>query len=110
MTHSINSATVPPYIRVEVGDGAVHFIPNPKSDRHWQMRYNQSLDQLLNAVMILESFDYLLCDEISQTEAIRRLKLLRKARTNPPNPQDQRAGHPAPMNPVVGQTLPEQKP
>jgi hypothetical protein len=28
----------------------------------------------------------------------------------PPNPQDQRAGHPAPMNPVVGQTLPEQKP
>jgi hypothetical protein len=75
----------PPYIRVDVGGGAVHFIPNPKSDRHWQMRYNQSIDQQLNAVMILESFDYLLCDEISQTEAIRRLKLLRKARTNPPN-------------------------
>lgn len=88
MTHSINSATVPPYIRVDVGGGAIHFIPNPESDRHWQMRYNQSLDQLLTAVMILESFDYLLCDDISQTEAIRRLKLLRKARTNPAQHRD----------------------
>lgn len=26
----------------------------------------------------------------------------------PPNPQDQRAGHPAPMHDVVGRTEPEQ--
>lgn len=70
---------------VPVSVDAVHFIPNL-----WQRDSDNNLSQMLHqlegpcrlAGTILDSYDYLLDDEITQTEAIRRLIILRRARSD----------------------------
>ena len=71
------------FIRVPVGDLAVHFIPNlfdSDTENNLEREARNSEGPIRLAGMLLESFDYLLCDAITQTEAIRRLKLMRAAR------------------------------
>ena len=71
------------FIRVPVGDLAVHVIPNlfdSEAECNLAQEASQSDGPLRLAGLILDSFDYLLCDAITQTEAIRRLKLMRAAR------------------------------
>lgn len=69
-------------IRVPVGGGAVHFVPNL-----WDSETKNNLVRMLlhdkaghgTAATIIESVDYLFSPEITQTEAIRRLKIIRNA-------------------------------
>ncbi len=80
------------FLTVEVGDGAAHFITNPRADPHlqWALRYggkfgseSQRLEWLERAAMsaatVLSGFDYLLSENITMKEATRRLRLLRAA-------------------------------
>lgn len=74
-------------IQVDVGDGAVHAIPNPHADPHVErmLRYSRDLsadpsNARLVAADILASFDYLLSGHITMKEATRRLRLLRRVR------------------------------
>lgn len=73
--------------RVDCGDGAVMTIIDPKSFEEggleWLSRYgsDDALREIRYIVAgILESYDYLISNAITQTEAIRRLKLMRKSR------------------------------
>ena len=68
------------FLRVPVGDGAVMFISNPTADPHlnWSLRYIES-QKNLSAATVLDSFDYLLSENINMTEATRRLRLMRQA-------------------------------
>lgn len=69
---------------VDVGDGAVMEIINPQSFRdggpEWVMRYGNPLAIRYSVAGLLDSYDYLLSANISTTEAIRRLRLMRAAR------------------------------
>lgn len=70
---------------VNVGDGAFTSIINPQSFANggpeWVMRYGNPESLRYSVASLLASYDYLLCDDISTTEAIHRLRLLRSART-----------------------------
>ena len=71
------------FIRVPVGDLAVHFIPNlfdSETENNLEREARNAEGPIRLAGMLLDSYDYLLCDSISQTEAFRRLKLMRAAR------------------------------
>ena len=71
--------------RLDVGDGAVMSFINPQSFEdggpEWVMRYGEPGSIRYSVASLLESYDYLLCGEISTAEAIRRLRLMRNART-----------------------------
>lgn len=68
------------FISVPMGDGAVMFISNPVADPHlnWSLRYIET-QKNLSAATVLDSFDYLLSENINLNEAIRRLRLMRRA-------------------------------
>ena len=76
------------FVYVPVGGGAAHFIVNPIDDPsvEWMLRYRcdtngkEDTEARLAAATILDSFDYLLSDEISTSESVRRLRLMRGAR------------------------------
>jgi hypothetical protein len=73
-------------LNVPTGGGAVMFIVNPMADPHieWMLRYGRDLNPSeagrFSAASIVDSFDYLLSENINMTEATRRLRLLRAAR------------------------------
>jgi hypothetical protein len=72
---------------VDCGDRAIMMIIDPDSFKdggvEWIMRYANTerlLDVRYIVASLLGSYDYLLSDCITQKEAMRRLKLMRKAR------------------------------
>lgn len=69
---------------VWLGDCAASAIVNPQSFEdggvEWVMRYGNSEAVKYTAASLIESYDYLLSDEITMKEATRRLRLLRAAR------------------------------
>lgn len=69
---------------VDCSDGAVMDIIDPRSfadgGPEWTMRYGNPESIRYAVASLLESYDYLLCGEISMTEAVMRLRLLRAAR------------------------------
>lgn len=69
---------------VNIGAGAFSDIINPQSfadgGPEWTMRYGNPEGIRYSVASLLASYDYLLCSEISTTEAIGRLRLLRNAR------------------------------
>lgn len=69
---------------VECGDGAVMDIIDPRSFEsggpEWVMRYGNPDSIRYGVAMLLASYDYLLSGEITTAEAIRRLRLMRRAR------------------------------
>lgn len=68
------------FITVPMGDGAVMFISNPAADPHlnWSLRYVET-QKNLSAATVLDSYDYLLSENIDLKEAIRRLRIMRRA-------------------------------
>lgn len=68
---------------VPVGGGAVASIPNPQSYADggigWRLSYGNVESVRHIAVGLLDSYDYLLFDGITTKEAIRRLRLMRRA-------------------------------
>jgi len=74
------------FITVDCGDGASHAIVNAANeDDHieWLQRYGSTElreKHRLAVAFLLESYDYLLSDRITQREAIERLRILRRAR------------------------------
>lgn len=82
--------SVPPHpadgmtAHVDCGDGAVMEIIDPRSfddgGPEWVMRYGNPLPIRYTVAFLLASYDHLLSDEITVTEAIRRLRLLRQKR------------------------------
>jgi len=68
---------------IDCGDGAVMSIPyyNQESDNEtigWVSRYGDIEAARYDVAMILDSYRYLISDEITMKEATRRLRLLRK--------------------------------
>jgi hypothetical protein len=107
-----------PIIQVKLGDDISQAIPdptlNPKGGLSWRVNYSPGDDEAMRCgASVIAGFQYLLSDEISMEEAIRRLRLLRKAyRDAPrcrPNPQDHPGRSPR-VHPVVGRTEPENRP
>jgi hypothetical protein len=68
-------------LRVPVGGGAVMAASNPSVDGglEWQLRYGSPEAVRFVAAEVLASYDYLCSQNINTGEAIRRLRLLRKA-------------------------------
>jgi hypothetical protein len=74
----------------EVGDLLIHVdcggaqmsLPRPRLDGgiEWRLRYGNPDQVRYCAASALESYSYLTSNEISMTEATRRLRLLRQAR------------------------------
>lgn len=56
------------------------FISNPVADPHlnWSLRYVET-QKNLSAATVLDSYDYLLSENINLKEAIRRLRIMRRA-------------------------------
>jgi hypothetical protein len=71
-------------VHVPVGDGATHEIVDPRSfddgGPEWTMRYGNSEAIRFTVAALLSSYDYLLSSEITATEAIRRLRIMRQYR------------------------------
>ena len=71
-------------VQVQLGDGAVATIINPRSfaegGPEWVMRYGDPMGIRYAVASLLESYDGLLSGEITTTDAIARLRLMRKAR------------------------------
>jgi hypothetical protein len=71
-------------IEVDCGGGAFMTIVDPSSFEdggvEWRLRYGNPDQVRFIAARVVESYDYLLCDEITMGEATRRLRLLRAAR------------------------------
>lgn len=67
--------------QVSLGDGAYSTIIDPWADpgAEWSLRYADPDVVRYVAASILDSYQYLLSDHISTTEAIRRLRILRRA-------------------------------
>lgn len=69
---------------VPMGGGATHTICNPQSFADggmvWRLTYANPALIRYAAASLIESYDYLLSDNITMTEATRRLRLLRAAR------------------------------
>ena len=70
---------------VDCGDRAVMTIIDPRSfedgGAEWAMRYGNPESIRYTAASLLASYDYLCSDAITMAEATRRLRLLRKARS-----------------------------
>lgn len=71
-------------LQVVVGDDVAHTIVDPRSFEDgglaWTLTYGDPSSVAHVAAGAIESFDYLLCGRITTTEAIRRLRILRKTR------------------------------
>lgn len=70
------------FIRVPCGDGAVHFVPQTwQSDEHNNLIRRLVVEHRGHraAAAILDSIEYLFSDGITMKEAVRRLRLIRKA-------------------------------
>lgn len=69
---------------VSMGGGAYATIINPQSfvdgGPEWVMRYGNPDSIRYTVASLLETFDYLLSDEISAKEASRRLSIMRSVR------------------------------
>lgn len=69
-----------------IGDGAFMSFINPQSFENggpeWTCRYGNVEGIRYTVAGLLESYDYLLSDEITTEEAIRRLRLLRAGRAD----------------------------
>lgn len=67
---------------VHVGDSAYMTIVNPWRDSGlgWQLRYGAERKVRYVAASVVDSYDYLLSNEITTKEAIQRLRVLRRAR------------------------------
>ncbi|MGB5901992.1 MAG: hypothetical protein WBH00_03990 [Xanthobacteraceae bacterium] len=68
--------------QIHVGDGAYMSIVNPWKDSglEWQLCYGGYEVVKYVAASVVDSYDYLLSSDISMTEAIRRLRIMRAAR------------------------------
>jgi hypothetical protein len=71
---------------VNMGDGAFMTILDPRSFQDgglgWRLAHWGDIAPLKHtAVSVIESYDYLLSEEITTAEAIRRLRLLRAGRS-----------------------------
>ena len=70
---------------VSFGGGAVGTIIDPRSfadgGPEWVCRYGDIESIRYTVASLLESYDYLLSSEISQAEAIRRLRMMRAGRS-----------------------------
>lgn len=64
-------------IVADVGDGAQMSIPS--GDLEWQLRYGSPEKVRYVAASVIESYAYLIAD-CSQNEALRRLRIMKKAR------------------------------
>lgn len=67
----------------QVDCGGCHMtITNPYSDDsvEWGLRYGNAARMRYVAASLIESYDYLLSDNINMTEAVRRLRLMRAKR------------------------------
>lgn len=75
--HPCNDLTA----QVHVGGGAYQTISNPFYDGGliWRLTWGSPEQVRYVAASVVSSFNYLLSDEISMTEAIRRLRILRQA-------------------------------
>ena len=69
--------------RVDCGDGASMAIQDPRSFADgglvWRLTYGDVQSIKYSAASVIESYTYLIGPNITQAEAIRRLKLLRAA-------------------------------
>lgn len=69
---------------VSMGGGAYSTIINPKSFENggseWVMRYGKPESVRYTVAGLLETFDYLLSDNINMKEATRRLRIMRAVR------------------------------
>jgi len=72
------------FAQVHVGDDAWMTIIDPRSfedgGAEWVMRYGDPEGIRYSVASGLASYDYLLCGEITTTEAVRRLRIMRNAR------------------------------
>jgi hypothetical protein len=68
--------------QVACGDGAVMTIVNPYTEDsvEWGLRYGSADRMRYVAASLISSYDYLLSNEITAKEAIRRLRLMRARR------------------------------
>jgi hypothetical protein len=72
-------------IMVPTGGNAVMTVPNPDADPHveWLLRYSRDLNDpkagRFSAAEVVASFAYLLSNQITMTEATRRLRVMRQA-------------------------------
>jgi len=71
-------------VTVSMGDGAYSTIINPQSFENggpeWVMRYGNPESIRYTVASLLETFDYLLSDNINMKEATDRLRMLRAVR------------------------------
>lgn len=69
---------------ISLGGGAYSTIINPQSfadgGPEWVMRYGAPESIRYTVASLLETFDYLLSDEISMKEATERLRIMRRVR------------------------------
>ena len=90
MTHRVTGKLGGPHpadgltAEVQLGDGAVARIINPQSfaegGPEWVMRYGDPMGVRYAVASLLESYDGLLSGGITTTDAIARLRIMRKAR------------------------------
>lgn len=77
--HPANGMTA----QVHCGDGAYMTIVAPDLDdsgsAEWVLRYGNPEEIRFTVASVLSSYEYLLADGINMTEAMRRLRLLRRA-------------------------------
>lgn len=82
--------------QVSMGDGAYCTIINPQSfgdgGPEWVMRYGRPESIRYTVASILDTFDYLLSENISMAEATRRLRIMRKVRAALSQPNGERNG------------------
>ena len=90
MTHRVTGKLGGPHpadgltAEVHLGGGAVATIINPQSfaegGPEWVMRYGDPMSIRYAVASLLESYDGLLSGEITTTDAIARLRIMRNAR------------------------------
>lgn len=72
------------YVKISTSGTSMPVI-NPQAFKdgglEWQMRYGNAEKNRYEAASIISAYDYLCSDNITQTEAIRRLKMMRKKRS-----------------------------
>ncbi len=81
MREEFEAFVVGPTLMVSVGGGARMSISQPRADPHleWSLRYGDPEAVRFVAASVVESYDYLLSDNINMVEATRRLRILRAA-------------------------------
>ena len=71
-------------IHVDHGSGAFGSIPNPRHEMglEWALRYGNPALVRFVAASVVETFDYLISDQITMKEATARLRQFRAARAS----------------------------